>query len=354
MSDIPGERALLNAVERRLLTRGTSTQTVNMTTAEVRWRPVFECRIVRTVESRTEQERVHHGKKDLSGRPTYRKLDAYTVTPPAKAGDEQQWELVLRDSVRQEHCSCGNGEVACDRCQGRGALTCPASRICPACGGSESCGRCDGSGVRRHDRIVAATGLGERVTCLKCGALEAACRGCRGRGRVVCPDCAGTESVPCPRCDSQGTIAHTACRGAGRTVTWTEGLIRHTRSEERVPQPPPHPPLFVRYLAKETGSWRTAALAPGDKLPHDLPAAHQSALKPRLTQVPGEVARCAHLRYLPVVRVMVPDDPHRVFYAFPEQGGPKVVAVPSPRRVAQAAIVILGAAVLLRVLFAVL
>ncbi|WP_050502376.1 hypothetical protein [Streptomyces monomycini] len=110
----------------------------------------------------------------------------------------------------------------------------------------------------------------------------------------------------------------------------------------------------MRHLAKETGSWRTATLTPGDPLPHDLLVAHRNALASRLAEAPGEVARCAHLRYLPVVRGTVPDDPHRVFYAFPEQDGPKVVAVPSPRRVAQAAIVILGAAVLLRVLFAVL
>ncbi|MFG2223191.1 hypothetical protein [Streptomyces sp. NPDC048644] len=344
------EETLLDAVTARLAARKVPTDLRAPGAANVTWRSLLDCHVTRCIETRREAEREQHGHVDLSKYATYQDLSAHPVPEPSAPEAQQEWTLVREDSVRAHHCACGNGRVPCDRCTGHGELVCEPLRACTGCAGAGSCATCGGSGQRGH-HSAAAPAHDERETCVKCGAPEAACPACRGAGRVRCTDCDGSGKVACPGCEGEGSVGHKACGGAGRTTTWTEGTIKHRSVESKVPTPTTPPPVLVRLIASGAGQWRTADCGYGDRLPADLSDTHRDAVERGLVKRPGELARRARLRHLPIARVAVPGEPGLVFYAFPESVGCRVLPLPSARRVALLTAAAIGLAAAVEAVF---
>ncbi|MCB5909047.1 hypothetical protein [Streptomyces pinistramenti] len=350
MASQQDQESLLDAVAGRLTAGKVLTDLRAPGAVRVTWRSMLECQVTRCIETRGEDDRRQHGQVDLARHATYRDLWTHPVPEPSDAKAQQEWTLVRQDSVREHHCECGNGRVPCDRCTGRGDLVCEPLRACPSCGGADSCATCGGTGKRGH-RSASAPAHGERETCVKCGAEEAACHACRGAGRVRCTDCGGSGKVDCPGCGGEGSVDHTACGGAGRTTTWTEGTIKHRSVADKVPMPTKPPPVLVRLMAQGAGEWRTADCGYGDPLPDDLSDAHRDAVERGLAKRSGELKRRAGLRYLPIARVVVAGEAGRVFYAFPEAAGTKVMVLPSARRVALIAAAAVGLAAAVKAVF---
>ena len=96
----------------------------------------------------------------------------------------------------------GASEVACNKCRGRGILSCPTRMRCRKCDGSaeirESCSNCGGSG---------RVGWNKEWDCLACtdGTRKVRCGECN-RGEVVCERCNGRGYIGCNRCDSEGKL----------------------------------------------------------------------------------------------------------------------------------------------------
>ncbi|MFF8695552.1 hypothetical protein ACF08W_25455 [Streptomyces sp. NPDC015144] len=317
--------------------------------AEITWYCLLEGEIVRCVESRTEKERFHAGPLDLSGRPVFETtIDAHHVPPPQDPSQEKTFRLVRRGSVDDRSCDCGNGSVACPRCSGAGDLRCEPRTPCTGCKGNDSCLRCDGTGKRSgapEDR--AAREQDERVTCRLCGALGAACGVCRGRGAVECPTCRGAGLRACPDCDRAGTVPHRRCEGKGRTVTWTEGVITRRPDTDKVRLPEFGVPYLARQSAREKGAWVRTDLTDDKPLPDRQAKLLGRELRPKLVKRDQEIARRADLRYLPLARVVVTAQPHRVYYVVPTARAPHVLLLPSRRRSWQIAAVACGALALL-------
>ncbi|MEU3465265.1 hypothetical protein ABZ721_35685 [Streptomyces sp. NPDC006733] len=334
MAGAPSDDDILEAVERRLAQRGVLQKLHTPGAATIARCPLLDCRIVRSVEIRREQQRTHHGAKDLSTYPTYQDLTAYPCPPPRDPATSQQHILVLRGSVRERHCDCGNGKVGCPRCKGRGRLSCDPRTVCLQCRGADPCRVCRGTGRRRHvPRTSALPADGDLVTCTQCGAREAACPTCTGRGTLTCPICNGTEVITCADCTGKGTINHAACGGEGRTTSWTEGTISHTPQEAALVLPKKPLPLVVRQRTRSQGQWRSAQVAGNDQPPEDLDATHRAAIGRVWGERPNEVARSTNIRHLALARVEVAADPHRVYYVFPTPTGVQAIWLPSPRLV---------------------
>ncbi|MFH8574027.1 hypothetical protein [Streptomyces sp. NPDC017993] len=345
------ERDALDAVRRHVAERGQAPKMDLPATAEVTWHSLLEGKIVRSIETRTEGERIHRGRIDLSGRPQYDRLQHYRLAPPKDPAVAKTLELVQRGSVTEQSCACGNGKVACPRCQGRGDLLCEESATCTDCRGIDSCLRCDGTGHRsRKTPQDQRQATGERLTCKKCGALEAACPTCRGRGRVTCATCQGKGIRQCPDCERAGTVPHDRCAGTGHTVTWVEGIISRQPQTEEIRWPESKLPYMARQHARENGNWRKTSLTDNDSIPDNLEPEFKALLRPRLKPHEGEVARQASLRYLPLARVAVPQHRHRIYYVFPGHTALQVLTLPSQQRTWQIAGVVLGALAVLYVL----
>ncbi|MFC7978661.1 hypothetical protein ACFUT3_25910 [Streptomyces cinereoruber] len=126
------DEEVLAAVRRRVEERGGAGR-VPPGGADITRHLLIEGRVLRCVETRTEEERFHQGAIDLSDRPVYGSdLDSYRIPPPEDPASETTLRLVRRGSVDDRSCDCGNGVVACERC--KGAVSCRASRPRPAAG----------------------------------------------------------------------------------------------------------------------------------------------------------------------------------------------------------------------------
>lgn len=319
-------------------------------TVEITWRSLLEGEIVRCIETRTEEERLHYGGIDLSDRPEYDSLVRYRLDVPKDLTKVQTVRLVQRGSVIERSCDCGNGKTACPRCQGRGDLPCETSVSCTTCRGVDSCLRCEGTGRRIRTAPRERQSTDERVTCRQCGTEDAACGTCSGRGRTICQACLGAGIRDCPDCDRAGTVRHERCKGTGGTVTWTEGIISRKPLAEKIKQPQTGVPYLVWEAARESGHWHRAHLT-GKDVPVNLTSGFRNLVQPHLAPREGEIARQATFRYLRLARVAAPRHPHRVYYVIPTAASPRVLALPSQRRTWQITAVVLAALVVLALLY---
>lgn len=290
---------------------------------------LLECHVTRSVETRTESRREHHGDIDLSARPVYTVLSDYRLAPPTNPGKSRRLVLVRQDSVEERLCACGNGTVSCARCTGRGYLTCEPDVPCGECRETTSCRACGGTAQWDRPRAALAAPQEPSADCVRCGAVGKACTDCRGRGRTACPRCTGTAKITCPACHGQGTTEHAACGGQGQTVTWTEGVILRTPDTEHLRRPESLPP-FVRSVARTAGDWNSAHLDEGEPLPKGLEPGHHKAAEAFRARRTDEVAQRMELRWLPMVRAVIPGDRYRVYYAFPAPEGVRLLCRPSP------------------------
>ncbi|MFK4189190.1 hypothetical protein ACI2L4_35195 [Streptomyces sparsogenes] len=329
------EKDVLEAVRRRIEERGEASKLGLPDTAEITWHSLLEGEIVRSIETRTQEERKHYGPIDLSDRPEYDTLDRYHVAVPKDLTTTQTITLVRRGSVTERSCDCSNGKTACPRCQGRGDLPCDPLTACAACRGTDSCLRCEGTGNRIRNNPDGQQPLDDRATCRQCGALDAACPACRGR--TTCSTCDGQGVRDCPDCHRTGTVPHQRCKGTGRTVTWIEGTIRHKPLVEKIKHPKAGVPYLAWEGARESGHWDRAHLTHQDTLPMDLTHGFRKLVQPHLTPCKGEIARQATFKYLQLARAEAPNHPHRVYYVFPTASSPRVLVLPSQRRTWQIA-----------------
>ncbi|MEU3604425.1 hypothetical protein AB0E83_02985 [Streptomyces sp. NPDC035033] len=318
-------------------------------------------RIVRCVETRTERPGFHKGPVDLSGRPEYDgDLRRHPVPAPEDTTARTTLELVRHGTVDDRACDCGNGKAHCRRCEGTGELACRPYVPCGTCKGIDPCLRCDGTGRRTRGPVEPPEEEKDgRVACRKCGAPDAACATCKGRGRVQCPKCDGSASVPCPDCGRAGTVRHDYCGGTGRVVSWTEGIVDRRPVEDPIEEYASLP-RRVRRRARGRGDWAHLRVDAAEAAPPDGTAKELVAfLEPRLQRREDEIARRIDLRHLTLARVTHPAHPHRVYFVLPEAGasGPSgapgalgVVTTASPRRNRQYA----GAALLALALLAAL
>lgn len=343
------DNEVLKAVQKEIEGRGESLTATLPGAAAITWHPVLEGKIVRCVESRTEQERFHAGPIDLSGRAVYNTtISRHHIPPPRDPSKQITMKLVRRGSVDDRTCDCGNGEVTCQRCKGSGDIPCEQYRPCNECLNSDSCSRCAGTGIPTGKPTgQTAQDTEGRVQCRQCGAQNAACSRCHGRGRLQCTTCQATGSRACPDCDRDGTVPHKRCAGTGRTVTWTEGVITRTPSTSEVKLPESGVFYFARQQVRERGAWTPTKLTDNDPLHDQLTKEFGPNLKTLLLPHQQEIARRATARYLRLARVTVAEHPHRVYFVFPTDTGPEVLVLPSQKRTWQITAVVLGVLVLI-------
>ncbi|MFE6685626.1 hypothetical protein ACFVFQ_04020 [Streptomyces sp. NPDC057743] len=324
---------VLAAVRQHIIERGDPSPVEQPSAAKIRWRSLLEGEVLRCIETHREQERFHPGHIDLSDRPEYDILQQHPLDAPQELAAETTVTMVKRGTVKEETCPCGNGKVACPRCQGRGAVQCDPSATCTDCPDTDPCLCCHGTRTRSkglpddHEQERK-----DRTTCKLCGALDAACPTCRGRGKVTCSTCQGRGSFSCPDCDRVGTVPHERCAGTGHTVSWIEGTIRRQPRTEEVKRSHSGVSFVARKQARDNGKWATASLMNHDAVPDDLDAEFKKLLRPHLKRRKDEIAREATFRYLPLARVEVPHQPHRIYYVFPGKTRLEVLPLPSPQR----------------------
>lgn len=338
---------VLDAV-RRHIQGGRAEQSVARPDASaLTWQPLLEGKIVRCIETRTEEERFHAGPLDLSDRPVYKStISRHHVPPPKDPSERSTLKLVRGGSVDDRVCDCGNGQVTCQRCTGKGGIPCEPSRPCTDCHHVDSCLRCSATGSRPTRRPVEGTTEIGRVQCRQCGAHNAACPTCHGRGTLRCTTCRGTGSRACPDCGGDGTVWHRRCEGTGRTVTWTEGVITRKPRTHTVRLPESGVPCLARRRVRRHGTWTqtnlTGQVHVRDHVAGDLTPTLRALLLPH----DQEIARHATLRYIRLARVAVPEHPHRIYFVFPAPEGPHVLVLPSRRRTRQITALMLGVLVL--------
>ncbi|MFJ3813311.1 hypothetical protein [Streptomyces sp. NPDC090056] len=343
---------VLAAVRRRVEERG-GTGPFSPGEAVVTRHLLIEGRVLRSLETRAEEERFHQGFVDLSDRPVYGSaLDSYRIPPPEDPAVETTLRLVRRGSVDDRPCDCGNGLVACDRCKGSGELPCVPAEACGGCQGVASCLWCDGTGRRSRPTYgrpdAGQQGRVGRVRCGQCGTANSACADCGGRGRTTCVRCGGSGSRACSDCDRTGTVPHRRCGGTARTVTWTEGVVTRSPLDVKVRIASPDLPYGAWKSARDHGAWTDVRVVGARSvLARDTDGEVAGTLEPWLVRHEGEVARRVTLRHLSLARVTLASDPHRVFFVVPGHDGPHVAAWPSGNRVRLIAAVALAALVAL-------
>jgi hypothetical protein len=344
---------VLKAVQEDIERRGESLSVTQRGAAAITWHPLLEGQIVRCVESRAEEQRFHAGAgpRGLSDRPTYdTTIGRHPIPPPRDPSEHLTLKLVRQGSIDPRICECGNGEVGCPRCKGAGEIPCEPHRPCGECRNLDSCLRCAGTGSASGPTGPATSDTDNRVPCALCGARDAACAACKGHGKIPCTACQATGSRPCPDCDGDGTVRHQRCAGTGRTVTWTEGVVTRTPSTSEVKLPESGVPYIARHHVRDRGTWTQTDLADDGPLGDRLTKEFGTNLKTLLTPHDREVARHTTARYIRLARVVVAEHPHRVYFVFPSSGGPRVLALPSPRRTRQIAAIVLGVLALVALL----
>ncbi|GAA2420081.1 hypothetical protein [Streptomyces glaucus] len=358
MATDPSDEEFLQAVEEHVFGRGGTVRLTLPGAAALDRQQLLDARIVRCIETRETRDRRVPGlrRAEIAERPACTDLAAHPVDPPDDPARSRTLTLVRAGSLDEIVCEgCEGGTRDCEACGGRGGRDCPRYVDCDVCeGGPDACWECDGTGTPRTRGAARAArprpqDAAKRATCARCERPEVACPKCLGRRHLDCPVCDRSGRVPCRGCGGRERIRHTPCAGTGHFTVWTEGIIRHTPDAKEVKR---LAPLVVRMPTDATGDWRETRLTSvTDKLPDDLDPAHRALLEPELAVRDGEVRRRVTVRRLPLARVTVRDDPHRVYYAFPvRSGGIDVVGLPSRQRVlhvtarASAALVLLALA----------
>ncbi|NML52928.1 hypothetical protein HHL19_08800 [Streptomyces sp. R302] len=332
------EEDILAAVRRSLGAAGADPTAFPADGARITRHLLVDGEIVRSVETREERPGFHPGSRDLSDRPEYDDLDGYAIPAPADPGNPSTLLLVRRGTVDPRPCVCANGRRQCARCEGAGDLKCPPYVPCGGCEGRLCCLSCEGTGkpaLKAADRPQGETAT--RVRCRECGAEDAACEKCRGAGRKKCGVCRGSGTRPCPVCKREGTIAHDYCEGTGRYVRWTEGVVDRRPVVDAFEETSSLPARAFAWT-RESDGWEHIDTA--HEIP-DMDAGIAAFLKPRLGFHDGEVGRRVRVRHLSLARVTHDDHPHRVYVVVPGQVTPRVVAVRSPRRTLQLALLAL-------------
>lgn len=246
--------------------------------------------------------------------------------------------------VRCQRCE-GEGRIRCEPRQS--CASCRDSTCCLLCDGAGRSALKPAetqAGTLVHRAIEGAE---DRTRCYECGEPDVACVACRGRGRVLCTTCQGVGSRPCPDCAGDGKVTHEHCAGTGRTVEWTEGIITRTPKIDEVKLPEPGVLYWARRLAGQHATWTPTALADNDPLRARVQKDFGSTLKPLLRPHHQEIARRTELRYVRFAKVALDEHPHRIYYVFPTLNRPKVVMQPSPRRTWQIAGIVIGVFLLL-------
>lgn len=210
---------VLAAVRRRVEERGGAGR-VPPGGADITRHLLIEGRVLRCVETRTEEERFHQGSIDLSDRPVYGSdLDSYRIPPPEDPASETTLRLVRRGSVDDRSCDCGNGVVACERCKGRGELPCVPAEACGGCRGVAACLWCDGTGHRSR-RTYGRLNTGRRRGR---DASPAAGAAARTRRAPTAADAAGT---PAPGAADRAPAAVPTAAGRAPCPTGAAGAPR--------------------------------------------------------------------------------------------------------------------------------
>lgn len=351
-----GDKEVLEAVQGHVGKRGEALPEPLPGDSTITWHSLLKARVVRTVESRSEDRRFCRGPIDLSDRPVYDTLSGYRVPKPQDPAKPRTWKLVRRGSVDDRLCACGNGQVRCQRCEGAGRIRCEPRQSCASCKDSTRCLLCDGAGrsALRPSRTPAATSTPhatghtvDRIRCYECGEPDVACSACRGRGSILCTLCQGDGSRPCPDCAGDGKVTHEYCAGTGRTVEWIEGIITHTPKTDEIKLPEPGTLPWARKLADQHATWTQTTLVNSAPLPALVHQDFGSALKPLLRPHPQEIARRTELTYVRFAKVALAKHPHRIYYVFPTLSQPKVVVQPSAKRAWQIAGIVTGVVLLL-------
>jgi hypothetical protein len=339
LATAPSDEEMLEAVQRHIARRGITTNLTTPGAAEFSRQQLLDFRIVRCIETREQRPRRVPGRRsDLAKRPTYTGgLDDYPFDPPADPAVSRSLRLVREGSLEEVACGgCEGGRKDCEACEGRGGRDCPRHVDCDVCeGGPDACWECDGTGTPRTRRAVRAARrspeAARRATCERCERPDVACPKCLGRRQLDCPACKKSGFVACKDCAGRKRIRHEPCAGTGCFTTWTEGFIGYAPEEDEEKR---LAPFHVRMSMDGTAQWSTTVLtSAADKLPDELQAAHRELLAPRLSVGDKEVRRQVTVRHLPLARVTVHADPHRVYYAFPGRAGIEVLDRPSKQRV---------------------
>ncbi|MFD0505567.1 hypothetical protein ACFQ0G_27130 [Streptomyces chiangmaiensis] len=294
---------MLQAVGQHVARHGISVLLTSPGAADLSWQSLLDCRIVRSIEERSEREmRATGRRRDIADRPTYTDLASHPVDPPADPGTPHRLELVREGSLEEVACEgCEAGRRTCARCTGNGRLTCDRFVPCDGCGGGiDACWECDGTGrPRRRGRRTDPRPVDgpQRARCSRCHRADAACPKCLGKGRMDCSVCRATGFVECSACRGAGRVRHTECAGTGLFTTWTGAVISHTPDARKVEEPAP---LYIRPATDGAGDWRRTILTSAtDKLPDDLEPAHRAMIDRHLAVSKNEVGRRVTIRHLP-------------------------------------------------------
>ncbi|MFD8030918.1 hypothetical protein ACFV3F_19615 [Streptomyces sp. NPDC059717] len=337
MAREPSAEELLQAVGEHVARHGISVLLTSPGAAHLSWQSLLDCRIVRSVEERSEREmRTTGRRRDIAERPAYTDLASHPVETPADPVTPLRLELVREGSLGEVSCEgCEGGRRTCGRCTGNGRLACEKFVSCDGCGGGiDACWECDGTGrPRRRGNLTGSRPVDgpQRARCSRCHRPDAACPKCLGKGRVDCPACRASGFVECSACRGEGRVKHTECAGTGLFTTWTGAVISRTADQRKVEEAAP---LHIRSATDGAGAWRRSVLTGvTDKLPDDLEPVHRTLIEGHLALAKNEVGRRVTIRYLPLARVTVHADPDRVYFAFPSSTGIKVVERPSKQRV---------------------
>ncbi|WP_327340990.1 hypothetical protein OG384_37070 (plasmid) [Streptomyces sp. NBC_01324] len=247
--------------------------------------------------------------------------------------------------IRCPRCE-GEGRIRCEQHQPCGS--CRDSTCCLLCDGAGRSALKPAEKQAVAVSMQKAGGdRGDRTRCYECGERDVACVTCRGRGRVQCSTCQGGGSRPCPDCAGDGKVTHEHCAGTGRTVEWTEGTITRAPRTDEVRLPEPGVLYWARRLAEQHATWTPTTLTDNDPLRACVQKDFGSALKPLLRPHHQEVARRTKLEYVRFAKVAVDEHPHRIYYVFPTLKGTTVVRCPSPRRTWQIAGIVASVLLLL-------
>ncbi|MFC9077575.1 hypothetical protein ACFTY7_11140 [Streptomyces sp. NPDC057062] len=110
MARKPSAEELLQAVGEHVARHGISVLLTSPGAAHLSWQSLLDCRIVRSVEERSEREmRTTGRRRDIADRPAYTDLASHPVETPADPVTPLRLELVREGSL---------GEVACEGCEG--------------------------------------------------------------------------------------------------------------------------------------------------------------------------------------------------------------------------------------------
>ncbi|MGW7412069.1 hypothetical protein [Streptomyces sp. NPDC054863] len=302
------------------------------------------CTVTRLTETREPEQCWKYGLPPdrLDGLEEYDDLNAVPLDPPRDVNDRLTKVLLLRNSVKNVPCACGDGKRRCRHCT-EGRLPCEETVTCTEC--HDTTAACDHCGGKQADRDWTPVRRApddrrkrKRVKCRRCHTPQAACATCAGDGCTECTKC--TDGFrPCTKCNATGEVTCGDCDGRRSKSYWTEGRIRRVPTEQPPTERPcEHPPRRARKQI-EHGTWSSSLLHdPDEPFEPMLNESHRSALdRCRAAKKPTgkdtELLRQVRFEQLALYRVTCVRRPHREYYVFRAQDGVRAVSVmPEHRR----------------------